>query len=184
MFDLHSNATASPTGLADESRSISNGQPSSDGEPSVQLVTFRVGAVRLGIEVHQVQEINRTLDVTPVPKAADVFRGVINLRGDVVTVLNLHVIFGLEDQPTVSHPRNLILSSDGQRVGVLVDQVLDILVTKRSQMVPPTTHVEGVDRRFVDSIVVLDDGVLIVVDASALLGDLAETSAARIGTEC
>ena len=64
-------------------------------ELMIQLVTFNVGDCILGVEIEHVQEINHQLDLTPVPGAPDSIRGVINLRGDVVTVLDLHRLLGL-----------------------------------------------------------------------------------------
>ena len=70
-----------------------NSQPASTQLPQMlQLVTFGVGDCHLAVEIEHVQEINRQLELTPVPGAPNSIRGVINLRGDVVTVLNLHCL--------------------------------------------------------------------------------------------
>jgi purine-binding chemotaxis protein CheW len=135
----------------------------------IQLVTFRVGTIHLGIDIDFVQEINRLMEVTPVPEASPHIHGVVNLRGDVVTVLDAHQIFDLPKPDSMVGGRNLILKMDGERLGVLVDDVSDILTVSRNQLATRPSNVREVDRRFVDSVYLRDGDVVVVVDPHGFL---------------
>lgn len=140
----------------------------------IQLVTFRVGHVHLGINIDFVQEINRLMEVTPVPEASPHIHGVVNLRGDVVTVLNAHRIFDLEKPESMVGGRNLILKMDGERLGVLVDEVSDILTISLDELAPRPSNIRDVDRRFIDSVYLRDGDVVVVVDPNGFLAAIDE----------
>lgn len=140
----------------------------------IQLVTFRVGNVHLGIDIDYVQEINRLMEVTPVPEASPHIHGVVNLRGDVVTVLDAHRIFDLPTPGSMTKGRNLILKIDGERLGVLVDEVSDILTIHTEELSPRPSNVRDVDRRFIDSVYLRDGDVVVVVDPSGFLAAIDE----------
>lgn len=140
----------------------------------IQLVTFRVGNVHLGINIDFVQEINRLMEVTPVPEASPHIHGVVNLRGDVVTVLDAHRIFELPTPSSLDKGRNLILKIDGERLGVLVDEVSDILTIHSEELSPRPSNVRDVDRRFIDSVYLRDGDVVVVVDPTGFLAAIDE----------
>ena len=136
---------------------------------TVQLVTFTVGDIILGVDITHVQEINRHLDVTKVPQASPMIHGVVNLRGDVVTVLDPHMIFGLPPSERPGKRRNLILSIGGERIGVLVDTVSDILTVRPSELTPRPSNVRSIDSRFIDSVCLRDEKLVVVLNAVHLL---------------
>lgn len=140
----------------------------------IQLVTFRVGKVQLGINIDYVQEINRLMDVTPVPEASPHIHGVVNLRGEVVTVLDAHRIFDLPRPKQLVNGRNLILKLDGERLGVLVDEVSDILTISRDQLASRPSNVRDVDRRFIESVYLRETDVVVVVDPNGFLAAIDE----------
>lgn len=143
----------------------------------LQLVTFGVGDCLLAVGIDSVQEINRQLDLTPVPGAPDCIRGVINLRGDVVTVLDLHRLLGLPPANASRTSRNLILKIDGERVGVMVDHVSDILSISPHQISRRPPNLSQVDRRYVSGVHLRDEAVVVILDPQSLTATLdAQTS--------
>lgn len=138
----------------------------------LQLVTFCVGDCHLAVEIEHVQEINRQLELTPVPEAPSSIRGVINLRGDVVTVLNLHCLLGLPENGREKMTRNLILNIQGERVGVLVDKVSDILAISTDEVTKRPPNLNQVDRRFVRGVHIRDEAVVVILDPLALASTL------------
>ena len=109
-----------------------------------QYATFYVGDLLLGVDIRQVQEINRQLDVTKVPQAPKCVRGVINLRGEVTTVIDLRTILGIEQAEVTRASRNLIVNSEGESIGLLVDRISDILnLTQRPSDSTPGQHQRG-----------------------------------------
>lgn len=98
----------------------------SEGE-MLRWATFRIAEERYGIDVMQVREVLRFVEITPVPGTRDSVLGIINLRGNVVTVLNTRNLFDLEPQPVSEKTRIVIIESLDQVVGVLVDNVEDVV---------------------------------------------------------
>jgi len=136
----------------------------------LQLATFYVGDILLGVDICQVQEINRQLSVTEVPHAPNYVRGVINLRGDVATVLDLRTILGLPRADVTRDSRNLIVQSHGESIGFLIDRISDILTVQCDQISPPPTNVEGIDGALFKGVYTLETELLIILDVDAALG--------------
>jgi purine-binding chemotaxis protein CheW len=144
----------------------------------LQLVTFGVGDCVLGVEIEHVQEINRQLELTPVPGAPSSIRGVINLRGDVVTVLNLHFLLNMQPLDRSRSSRNLILKIGGERVGVLVDHVSDILAISPDAIVRRPPNLSQVDRRYIRGVHNRDEAVVVILDPYALANAAADLAPA------
>lgn len=159
------NATATKTASA-ENDSAAEAQST---QGSLQLATFRVGKVQLGIDVKHVQEINRLLDVTPVPEASAKIHGVVNLRGEVVTVINAHRLFSINEEPNRKSGRNLILNLDGERIGIWVDGVSDILTIQSDDLSPRPSNVNTIDRRFFQSVYLQEENLVVVLEPVGLL---------------
>ena len=136
----------------------------------LELATFYIGEMLIGIDIRNVCEINRNLELTCVPPAADGVRGVINLRGDVVTVLALRVMLDLESQEFTRRSRNIVISSEGEQVGLVVDSVSDVISADSSQLDPPPGNLNGVDDRFFSHVIRLESELLLVLDPDELLG--------------
>ncbi len=135
----------------------------------LQLATFHVGDILLGIDIQQVQEINRQLDVTDVPHSPNYVRGVINLRGEVATVVDLRTILGLPSAEVTRESRNLIVHSQGETIGFLVDRISDILTISHNEISPSPTTIEGVDGSLFKGVFKLETELLIVLDVDAVL---------------
>lgn len=136
-----------------------------------QYATFYVGDILLGIDIHQVQEINRQLNVTHVPHAPECVRGVINLRGEVTTVIDLRTILGLPETEVTQKTRNLIVHSQGEAVGLLVDGISDILTLRSDQISPPPTNVDGVQGRFFSGVHTLESEIVVILNLQEVLSD-------------
>ena len=107
--------------------------PTTTDSEAVQHVSFHVGDILLGLPIHQVQEINRHLEVTTVPHARSSICGVINLRGDVVSVVDLRKVLGLDPAELTSRSRNVIIHHEDELIGLMVDDVADIMSIHRSE---------------------------------------------------
>lgn len=131
----------------------------------LQLATFYVGELLLGLEIDQVQEINRCLDVTTVPHAPDWVRGVINLRGDVVTVIDLRSVLGLERGTVTKDSRNLIVKvAGGELVGLCVDRIADIITVPREEVIPPPPTIAETDERFFSGVVTGEHEIVAILN--------------------
>ena len=98
-----------------------------ENNPITQWVTFRLEEERYGINVMQVQEVLRMTEIAPVPGAPDYVLGIINLRGNVVTVMDTRKRFGLMPTEPDDATRIVIIEADEQVVGILVDSVAEVI---------------------------------------------------------
>ncbi len=136
-------------------------------EQSLQLVTFLVGDHYLGIPLQGVQEINRSLLMTPVPDSSRIVSGVMNLRGEVVTVLDLKFILFGEKTEIGEDTRNIVVNVQSERVGVLVDRIVDVVNVDRDRMddLPPNLEKSG--RQFFMGVFQTKKGLLTMFEIDA-----------------
>lgn len=137
----------------------------------LQFATFYVGHMLLGVDIRIVQEINRQSEITQVPHAPDYVRGVINLRGEVATVVDLRTILGLPKSGASQQSRNLIVHHRGEAIGFLVDRISDILTLRDDEINSPPTNVGGVDGRLMSGVCTLDSEIVVLLDIDELLSD-------------
>lgn len=138
-------------------------------ETTVQLATFLLGDLMLGIDISYIREITRVGDIAPVPDAASSVRGIANLRGEVVTVLDLRTILELEPLDQTSQSRLIILRYHDEHVGLLVDQVTDVLTVGSDIEEPLPANIAGVDTRFFTTVYKLDLELLVLLNVTAVL---------------
>ena len=134
-----------------------------------QYATFHVGDLLLGLPIHLVQEINRHLEVTSVPHAPNHVRGVINLRGEVVTVVNLAAILGLPVQDITCQTRNVIIHWHDQLIGLVVDQIADIQSIPPDKILPPPGNIRGVEGRFFRGVHAMDEDIIVLLSIQEAL---------------
>lgn len=137
----------------------------------LQLTTFYVGELLLGIDIDRVQEINRLLDVTAVPRSPDFVRGVINLRGEVVTVVDLRALLGLPKTESTRLTRNMIIKNGDELIGMWVDRISDIVSMREDDLALPPSNVNGIDGRFFKGVYTMEKEILVVLNLSELLSD-------------
>lgn len=138
-------------------------------DPVVQWVTFRLGDETYGINVMQVQEVLRVSEIAPVPGAPDYVLGIINLRGNVVTVIDTRKRFGMPPGEVDDNSRVVIIESQGQIFGILVDSVAEVVELRRSEIdVAPNVGNEE-SARYIQGVATVDSDLLILVDLNKLL---------------
>jgi len=136
-----------------------------------QYATFYVGHMLLGVDIGVVQEINRHAGFTRVPHAPEYVRGVINLRGEVATIIDLRTILGLPKPESRSDSRNLIVHYRGESIGLVVDRISDILTISDDDVSPPPTNVGGVDGRLMKGVCTLETAIVVLLDIDQVLSD-------------
>ncbi|WP_290610989.1 chemotaxis protein CheW [Arsukibacterium sp. UBA3155] len=136
-----------------------------------QWVTFRLQEETYGINVMQVQEVLRYTEIAPVPGAPGYVMGIINLRGNVVTVIDTRARFGLEAGDVTDNSRIVIIEAERQVIGILVDSVAEVVYLKQSEV--DTAPNVGTDEsaRFIQGVSNREGELLILVDLNKLLND-------------
>ncbi len=142
-----------------------------DKDEVLQWVTFRLANETYGINVMQVQEVLRFTDIAPVPGAPSYVLGIINLRGNVVTVIDTCQRFGLSPIELTDNTRIVIIETNHQVIGILVDAVAEVVYLKRSE-IETTPNVGNDDSaKFIQGVTHRDGELLILVDLNKLLGE-------------
>jgi purine-binding chemotaxis protein CheW len=139
--------------------------------PIIRWVTFRLENEKYGINVMQVQEVLRVTEIAPVPGAPDYVLGIINLRGNVVTVIDTRKRFGLQTKDMDDSTRIVIIESENQVVGILVDSVAEVVDIRTSEIEQAPNVGTEESAKFIQGVSSIDGELLILVDLNKLLTD-------------
>jgi len=143
-----------------------------------QFCTFFIDRLLFGVEVEKVQEVIRHQGLTRVPLASDLVGGLINLRGQIVTAVNLRRRLGLEDSSQTQPPMNVVVRTGEGAVSLLVDEINDVVdVEQKTFEAPPNTLVAG--RELIQGVYKLKDKLLLVLDTDKAANVAAPLSAKR-----
>ena len=140
-------------------------------EEVFQWVTFKLENEVYGVNVMQVQEVLRYTEIAPVPGAPDYVLGIINLRGNVVTVIDTRLKFGLMPAEVTDSSRIIIIEAEKQVVGILVDSVAEVVYFKASEIDPAPSVGTEESARFIQGVSNRKEDLLILVDLNKLLSD-------------
>ncbi len=139
----------------------------------LQLVRFRVGDGHFGMDIGHVLEISRVTALTRVPQSAPGVRGVINLRGSIIPVLDLGVLLELGPATVTPHSRIMVLDIRGRCVGLLVDSAHEVTHIDRALIVPASACQAGIDPGRIVGLVRPEGegGLLILLAPGWMLGE-------------
>lgn len=144
-------------------------QNTTQDDPVVQWVTFKLAHETYGINVMQVQEVLRITDIAPVPGAPSYVLGIINLRGNVVTVIDTRERFGLAKEEITDNSRIVIIEAGKSVIGMLVDSVAEVVYIRESE-IEQTPNVGNDDSsRFIQGVCYKNDTLLILVALNRIL---------------
>jgi purine-binding chemotaxis protein CheW len=135
----------------------------------VQFSTFRLEDELFGVNAIQVQEILPYQEISQVPLAPEYVKGLINLRGQIVTVLDLRSRLGFEPLEHETTGTNLIVNSPEGPLSLLVDEIANVLDIQKDRLSPPPGTVRGVAVSYIQAVCQLEDDLLIVLDTDRVL---------------
>ncbi|MCA8971483.1 MAG: chemotaxis protein CheW [Planctomycetes bacterium] len=138
-------------------------------ETTEEVVIVNVGESMLGLPLDRVHEITRQLDRTPVPRGGAEILGVVNLRGEIVTLLDLGMILFDRRTSDDKTTRTVIVQHEDERIGLNIDRVGDVVQFDRTNIERLPTHVSEAESKFFRGVVQRDDGLLLVVDIGAVI---------------
>ena len=140
-------------------------------DPLLQWVTYRLEGETYGINVMQVQEVLRHTEIAPVPGAPPYVLGIINLRGNVVTVIDTRHRFGLPGADVTDNTRIVIIEADKHVVGILVDAVAEVVYLRQSEIENAPNVGNDESAKFIQGVCHKNNELLILVDLDRLLTD-------------
>ena len=144
-------------------------RPSSSPPPGRELALFQAGELVCGLEINCVQEIQRQTAITAVPRAPDYVRGVINLRGVIVTVIDLRRKFALEPRPKDAEGQIVIIRQGEESVGLLADAVSDVVAADENDIEAPPLNLDGVAGRYFKGIYKQEQMLVAILNVEELL---------------
>lgn len=134
-----------------------------------QIVSFKLADEEYGLDIMRVQEIILIGQITQMPQAPDYVRGLINLRGHVIPIIDLRKRFGLPDAEKCESQRIIVVNVGKRTIGIVVDEVDQVLRVKPEDVEPPPTSVKGIDHEFLCGLVKLEKKLVILLDVERLL---------------
>ena len=135
----------------------------------IQLATFFLHGELFGVDALHVQEILTYQEITSVPLAPEYVKGLINLRGQIVTVIDLRRRLGFEQLEDESTGMNLIVNSNEGLMSLLVDQIGNVLDVHHDHLKPPPGTIRGIAVHYIEAVCQLQDDLLIVLDLDSIL---------------
>ncbi len=148
---------------------MANNTAKNADDPMLQWVTFRLGGETYGINVMQVQEVLRYTEIAPVPGAPAYVLGIINLRGNVVTVIDTRHRFGLSSAEVTDQTRIVIIEADNHVVGILVDAVAEVVYLRQSEIETAPNVGNEESARFIQGVCNKNNELLILVELDKLM---------------
>ncbi len=130
----------------------------------VQLVTFKLGSEEFALDILKVQEINRIVEITKVPKAPDFVEGVINLRGRVIPIVDIRKKFHLNIKEATKETRIIVVNIMNKTIGLIVDSVSEVLRINSLTIQPPPPLIAGLDSDYIKGVGKLDERLIILLD--------------------
>ncbi|MBF0626943.1 MAG: purine-binding chemotaxis protein CheW [Magnetococcales bacterium] len=152
--------------------------------------TFTLGDIYLGINIRMVREINRSAECTPVPGSPDYIRGMLNIRGRVITLFDIGIRLGWSKQDpgagkvkqynVIMKTRDEVSKIDNNLamtqcpwedpVGLIVDQLGDVLDIPDDNILPPPANLTGISVDFIQGVVTFEQNLLVILDIATVLG--------------
>lgn len=155
-----------------------NEQANANNDPVLQWVTYHLDNEVYGVNVMQVQEVLRVTEIAPVPGSQEYVLGIINLRGNVVTVIDTRKRFGLASKEPDDLSRVIVVEVEDNVIGMLVDSVAEVVYLHQSEIEPSPTVSSDENSYYIQGVCSRGEQLLILVDINKLLDkeDRAEIS--------
>jgi len=135
----------------------------------LEFSTFYVGESLCGIDILNIQEINKQFEITKVPQASDYIEGILNLRGRIVTIIDLGKKLGLTPVEKNKYNRNIIVNSNDEHIGLLVDSISDVLLAKREDIEPAPSNIGGVQGKYFKGVLKTENQLIGILDIEEVL---------------
>lgn len=137
----------------------------------MQISTFFLDEVLYGIDINKVQEINKLSERTNVPLSPAYVKGVVNLRGRIVTVIDLGFKLGKDRATDTDETTNIIVESKGEYIGLMVDRIWDVIQADEGQINPPPANIGGIHGKFFKGVVQREKELVGILDIERILAD-------------
>ena len=135
----------------------------------IELSTFLVGDALCGMDILTIQEINKLIDMTSVPQAPSYVLGILNLRGQIITSIDLGKKLGLGETEMSEDPRNIIVNSRGEHIGLMVRKISDVVQADKDKFEPPPSNMGGIQGEFFTGVYKTESKLIGILDVEKVL---------------
>lgn len=143
-----------------------------DKKGAFQISCFYVGEALCGIDISFVQEINKQVLFTSVPHSPDYVVGIMNLRGKIVTIIDLGRKLGIKSSAEVTdNTRIIIVNSEQEFIGFLVDKVTDVVIADWEHISSPPSNIKGVKGKFFQGVYKFKNKLVAILDVEEVLNN-------------
>ncbi|MCR4626214.1 MAG: chemotaxis protein CheW [Treponema sp.] len=146
-----------------------------DNDTQIQLVTFQLGEEVYGVDIMGVKEIVRIQDIRAIPSAPYYVEGILNLRRQIIPIINLHKRFRLAQPEKTEGDSNefdggfIILNIDGNNIGIIIDRIARVVMVESSEIKPPPQMLTGIGSEYIRGVIKRDEGgYVIMLDVNRL----------------
>ena len=147
---------------------------------TLQVVSFALGSEEYGVDIAQVQEINRMVTITHVPRAPRFMEGVINLRGQLIPIIDLRSRFGMDRSERTKNTRIVVTEIGSKRIGMVVDSVSEVLRIPVEQIEDAPDLVAGVDTEYIRGVGKMGDRLIIMLDLGRVISGNEKTELQKL----
>ena len=151
-----------------EQQSIESTENRVELEDSTNLVTFRLGSGEYAIDIMQAKEIIKMEKITLIPNAPDFVEGVINLRGNIIPIIDLKKRFNLEEIEGDKNTGIIIVKIEDVDMGIIIDSISKVVSISNSDIQPPPPMLSGIGQKYIKGVGKLEDKLLVVLDLEKL----------------
>ena len=134
-----------------------------------QMIIFDIGTEKFGIKITRIHEINRMTENTELPDTSEYFAGIINLRGDIISVVDLRRRFSLSVVENTDNTRIIVVEYNQQDVGLIVDAVSEVLHINKEDIEDPPKSMVGIKNDYLTGVVKVDENIINILDLDNLL---------------
>jgi purine-binding chemotaxis protein CheW len=139
------------------------------GEESDQLISFGVESENYGVNIQSVKEVIKIREITKLPKAPSFVKGVINLRGDVIPIIDFRDKFGLEQNEYTDITRVIVVEVDKKSIGIVVDRVSHVIRMSQDEITPPPPMIGSIAEKYLLGIGKKGEDLIILIDIEKIL---------------
>ena len=134
----------------------------------VQLVSFALDDVEYGVDILNVYEIQKVNQIAHLPNSPDFIKGILNLRGDVIPVVDLRIRFGLKVTEPTEFSRIIIIDTNNKKIGLFVDNVRKVIRIPETNVSPPSDLITDLSEEFIQGIGRLQDHLVIILNIASI----------------
>jgi len=134
-----------------------------------QLVVFGLGEEEFGVDIIQVQEIVRLQEVTKIPNAPEFVEGIVNLRGKVIPLIDLRKRFGFSKVDHDDDSRIIVTMVNESLIGIIVDNVTEVIRLQEEQIEPPPGIVAGIGREYLQGVGKVENRLVVLLELDRIL---------------